>query len=245
MGQNTLQYHQQNRSKWCIYRRDKYIEISTAGLSPHHAVIHRSWRAVYWTKWVRLFGMFNIHINHSGSYWYIHVFDLVVWPCLEMTFYQCLHGSFSCHWRSKWHRTAIVVIIWVIMYPPIRDWPRLTMFQMSMLPCVTMSHEISPDVLWVEPNTNMVRHHGDSNLLVDLSTWIASRWHWVLAKKTFWGSFNYIGIIFINHGLLRYVHGNVTYIRTQLHSNSQVNSGYRNSVLKIGKCVVIQWGNCQ
>ena len=38
--------------------------------------------------------MFNVHINRSGSYWDIHVFDLLVWPCLEMTFYQHLQGSF-------------------------------------------------------------------------------------------------------------------------------------------------------
>ena len=50
---------------------------------------------------VKLFGMFYVHINRSGSYWDIHVFDLLVSPCLEMTFYQRLQGSFTCHWGSN------------------------------------------------------------------------------------------------------------------------------------------------
>ena len=35
------------------------------------------------------------------SYWDNHVFDLLVWPCLEMTFYQCLQASFTCHCWSN------------------------------------------------------------------------------------------------------------------------------------------------
>ena len=34
----------------------------------------------------QLVGLFNVHINPSGSYWDNHVFDLRVWPCLEWPF---------------------------------------------------------------------------------------------------------------------------------------------------------------
>ena len=50
---------------------------------------------------LKLFGLFNVYINCSGSYWDNHVFDILVWSCLEITFYQCLQGSFTCHWRSN------------------------------------------------------------------------------------------------------------------------------------------------
>ena len=50
---------------------------------------------------LKLYGLFKVHINHSGLYWDNHVFDLLVLPCLEMTFYQRLQGSFMYHWGSR------------------------------------------------------------------------------------------------------------------------------------------------
>ena len=41
-----------------------------------------------WKCWLKLFGLFNIHISHSGSCWDNHVFDLLFWPCLEMIFFN-------------------------------------------------------------------------------------------------------------------------------------------------------------
>ena len=55
-------------------------------------------------------------LQSTLSYWDIHVFHLWVWPCLEMTFYQRLQGSFTCHCRSNDTGTAIIVIIRVTMY---------------------------------------------------------------------------------------------------------------------------------
>ena len=42
---------------------------------------------------LKLFGMADVHINRSGSYWDNLVFYLLFWPCLEMTFYQHLCGT--------------------------------------------------------------------------------------------------------------------------------------------------------
>ena len=63
---------------------------------------------------VRYLVLFNVYINHSGSYWDNQVFDLSFWPCLEMTFSQRLQGSCMCHWDPM---TAIIVVIWVTVYP--------------------------------------------------------------------------------------------------------------------------------
>ena len=86
--------------------------------------IHQYTVLVYSTGMqLKLFGMFNVHINRSGSYWDNHVLDLSAWPCLEITLYQRLQGSFMCHWGSNdTYWTAIIVIIQVTMYPPTRDW---------------------------------------------------------------------------------------------------------------------------
>ena len=74
--------------------------------------------------------MFNVHINRSGSYLDNHVFDLLFWPCLEMTFYQRLQGFFTCHWGPN--DTGLPLSsssksLWLIE-------PALTVCQISMLP---------------------------------------------------------------------------------------------------------------
>ena len=48
---------------------------------------------------LNLFGLFNIHTLRVilGQ----SCFGPLVWLCLEMIFYQCLQGSFTCHWGSN------------------------------------------------------------------------------------------------------------------------------------------------
>ena len=46
---------------------------------------------------LKLFALFNMHINCSGSNWDNHVFDPLFSPCSEMNFYQRLQGSSLCH----------------------------------------------------------------------------------------------------------------------------------------------------
>ena len=59
---------------------------------------------------LKLFGLFNVNTNCSGSHWDNHVFDLVFWPCLEITYYQRFQG-FYVPLGIHWHGTTIIVII--------------------------------------------------------------------------------------------------------------------------------------
>ena len=60
----------------------------------------------------------NVYMNHSELYWHNHVFDLLFWPRLGGDLITNISKVILRATRAHWHWTALVVIIWVIMYLP-------------------------------------------------------------------------------------------------------------------------------